>query len=428
MLGLLSTPGAAQAPPARGGPDYQASSTCQGCHDKIVEQHLGCGHETSFTNPAFQAQYFQELLPQAAKDPALAEEARACIACHAPIFFKKSRQHVTQREQVDPGMSGVTCDLCHTISGYDGAAPGNGNFLSEPSQQKLGPFRHAGDWHHVYSELQTKSEFCAICHNAVNHHGIEIKSTFTEWKNSRYAREGIQCQDCHMTLDGFLTAGKAAYDSGKAATMTLGQAPPRARLYTHRFPGAHSKSQVAGAITLAIETDRAETAPGREIAIRVVIDNQRTGHKMPSGSADLRQLYLTLEAETGGRQIAIPAASAQRSGSFDVAGAGVFDERLLGGDIPKGSRLYRTIFLDRAGRPTLASYQAARVAFDNRLDAGEVRTELYRFTVPVDARGGLRLTARLFYLSYPGPFAARLGLTPSAPVEVAAATTALSLR
>jgi hypothetical protein len=409
-----------------GGLDYQPSRMCQGCHDKIFAQHLGCGHETSFTNPAFQAQYFRELLPQIARDPGLIEEARACTACHAPIFYQRTGRHVTPGDRLDPENSGVTCDLCHTISGYEGARPENGDFISKPGQQKLGPFRHAGDWHHIYSELQTKSEFCAICHNAVNRHGLEIKATYSEWKASRYAQDGIECQHCHMSVDGFLTAGKAAYEAGRAATMSLGQAPARSRLYTHRFPGAHSRSQVQGAITVAIAPDGFPVS-GDEVGFRVTVDNRRTGHKMPSGSADLRLLWLDVEADIRGERRVVPAVPGERTGALDVAGMMQLDDDLLGDDVPRGSRIYRAVFVDRDGRPTLASYDATGVAFDNRLEAGEIRTERYRVAIPRRSPS-VQLTARLYYLAYPGSFAAKLGLARAIPVEVAAATMTLSLR
>ncbi|HSB70654.1 MAG TPA: multiheme c-type cytochrome [Candidatus Methylomirabilis sp.] len=417
-----------QVPRAGGAIDYAPSRMCGGCHDEIVDQQVQSEHETSFTNPLFQAQYFQEVLPNAANDPALIEEAQLCIACHAPIAYKKTRGHVTRPDQVDPSTSGVTCDFCHTISGYLGKIPQNGNFISEPSEMKLGPFRHKSTWHHVYAELQTKSEVCAICHNAVNHHGLEIKSTYTEWKGSRYAREGIQCQDCHMTVYGFLTGGKATYGSGQAAHMILGTAPDRSRLYTHRFPGAHSKTQVKGAITLDIDTGRTSASPGDEIAVRVLIDNERTGHKMPSGSADLRQLWLDLQADIGGKRISIPAGPARRTDAHDVVGGGSFDQLLLGQDIPKGSRIYRAIFVDETGKPTLSSYDAVEVVFDNRLDAGEIREERYHLTVPADARGTLRLQASLNYLPYPSSFSRRLGLGMAESVEVASTQKSLSIR
>jgi cytochrome c554/c'-like protein len=427
LLSLVPPSSHSQTPPVKGKIEYSPSLKCAGCHDEIVEQQLQSEHENSFTNPLFQAQYFQEVLPRTGKDPALTEEAKLCIACHAPIAYQTAKGHVVRAEQVDPTMSGVTCDICHTISGYTGNIPQNGNFISEPSETKLGPFRRETSWHHAYAELQTRSEVCAICHNAVNHHGLEIKSTFTEWRNSRYAREGIQCQDCHMTVYGFQTGGKPTYGSGQAAHMTPGNAPERSRLYTHRFPGAHSKTQVMGAITLAIKSERASAFPGDEMIVRVLIDNERTGHKMPSGSIDLRQLWLSLEASLGGRMIPVPARPASRLNAHDVVGSGSFDQMLLGLDIPRGSRIYRAILVDGAGRPTFASYDAVRIVFDNRLDAGEIREETYHLTIPADAKGTVQLRARLNYLPYPSSFSNRFGLRRPESVEIAFAEMDLPL-
>jgi hypothetical protein len=207
--------------------------------------------------------------------------------------------------------------------------------------------------------------------------------------------------------------------------MSLGRAPARSRLYTHRFPGAHSRSQVEGAITVAIAAD-GPAVPGDELAFRVTIDNRRTGHKMPSGSADLRLLWLEVEAETAGEYRAVPAAAAHRTG-LDVAGMARLDDG-LGEDVPRGSRIYRAIFVDGDGRPTFSSYQATRVSFDNRLEAGEVRTETYRLTIPWHAGESVRLVARLYYLAYPVSFAASLGVPRPVPVQVAATAITVPLR
>ena len=159
-----------------------------------------------------------------------------------------------------------------------------------------------------------------------------------------------------MTVYGFQTGGKPTYGAGQAAHMTPGDAPVRSKLYTHRFPGAHSKTQVMGAITLAIDAGSSSFSPGAEMDVRVHVDNERTGHKMPSGSSDLRQLWLSLEANIGGRTIPVPARPARRIDAHDVVGSGSFDQLLLGQDIPRGSRIYRAIFVDETGKPTLSSY------------------------------------------------------------------------
>jgi hypothetical protein len=407
---------------------YQASATCQGCHGLIFDQHMASQHERSLSNPVFQAQYFSELLPQVPGNPALLQEAKLCIACHAPIAYQQGKALMMRREEIDPTWAGVTCDFCHTMTGFSGPAPGNGNFIGAPATTKLGPFRREEDWHHVYAKFQTQSEACAVCHNAVNHQGLEIKSTYTEWKNSRYAREGIQCQDCHMTTYGFLTGGKPVYASGQAAQMGLAEVPVRARLYTHRFPGAHSRSQVEGAITLAMEVESSPVSPGDVIMVLVRVDNERTGHKMPSGSADLRQLWLSLRVAAGDRTLTVPAGSVRSSIPYDVVGKGPFDQEILGQDIPAGSRIYRSIFVDQTLRQTLSSYNAVRIIFDNRLDAGEIRHETYRVTIPPEARGTVTLHATLNYLAYPSSFAVRLGLPKPEPVEVASARAEIPVR
>ena len=404
------------------GPDeYWPSSMCQGCHDRIYDQHQQSMHSKSFENPVFQAEYFNELLPNL-KGPGLVKEAKACIACHSPItYITAGNGYIVSKDRVYPGMSGVTCDFCHTIKGYKGEKPGNANYISAPGYQKLGPFKYKTDWHHVYSELQTKSEFCAICHNRVNHRGLEIISTFTEWKESPYAVKGIQCQDCHMNVQGFLTGGMPVYESGKAAQMNVGHASYREKIYTHRFPGAHSRSQVAGAITLKIKIDSPVVSPGDEIMIDVIVDNSRTGHKMPSGSAELRLLVLELKSKIGDKVITVPARSNMKIEMYDVAGQGKFDALVLRKDVPEKSRLYRAVCVDENGVQTLFSYNASKIIFDNRLNASEVRKETYNFVVPGDANGTMEFRAYLRYLPYPGSFAGKIGVPESVMIEIASA-------
>jgi hypothetical protein len=408
---------------------YWPTSTCRGCHDQITQQHLESSHETSFTNPVFQAQYQKVLLPEAAKDADLLAEARQCIACHEPITYATKGPCVVSPADVDPRMNGVTCDVCHTITGYDPPKPQNGNYIMAPSEQKLGPLQTQSDWHSAYSELQTKSEICAVCHEAVNRHGFQVKATFTEWKESDFARRGVQCQDCHMNVDGFLVAGKPRFSSGKAAWMSIGNAPERERLYTHRFPGAHSRSQVEGVIQLAIEA--APMDEDRMIAIGITVDNTRTGHSMPSGSADLRLLWLEVTARTGNQTILLPAEAPapggeDEAGLYALAGYGKSDSILVGPEVPVGSRLYRAIYSNASGEPTLDSYDAAGKLFDNRLKAGEKRREPYRLHVPESASGDIRITAVLKYLPYSSIFSDRFGLAVPEAVIVARQETRLS--
>jgi len=320
-------------------------------------------------------------------------------------------------------MNGVTCDVCHTITGFSGPKPQNGNYIIAPSETKLGPFKGQGDWHHAYSELQTRSEICAVCHEAVNRHGFQIKATFTEWLESDFARQDIHCQDCHMNVDGFLTAGKPRYSSGKAANMSLGGSPERERLYTHQFPGAYSKTQVEGAMELTIKATPMDA--NRMTAIEITVDNARTGHSMPSGSADLRLLWLEVAAHFGDKKILmLPAGivgpeSTHETDAYSVVGLGKFDAQLVGPEIPNGNRVYRAIFTDAKGQATLDSYDAVAKLFDNRLKASEKRKESYSLMIPEGVKGDILIEATLKYQSHSSLFTDRFGLPKPEPVIVA---------
>jgi hypothetical protein len=391
-------------------------------------------HARSFTNPVFQAQYFEELLPEVEVNWRLRRDAKGCIACHAPVGYILSKGNVATPEDVDPEMSGVTCDFCHTIEGYRHDSPGNGNYISVPGEQKLGPL-HLGQalsWHRRYSELHTKSEFCAICHNQVNRHGLEIKATFTEWKNSPYQEKRIECQDCHMNVQGFLTAGEPVYQSGQAAQTSLADPPYRSKIYTHEFHGAHSRRQVVGALTLKIEVEDTAVSAGDEIGLSVFVDNSRTGHKMPSGSAELRFLWLELRAYALGDRAmrTIPilvSAGLEGEDRYGIFGGSEIDRDVSKDDVTEGSRIYRAILADETGKQTLSSYNATKIIFDNRLSAAEIREEAYHFRVPGDAKGRLLLFADLYYFPYPGSFAKRLGLPKADGVVIASAKKEISL-
>lgn len=408
---------------------YEPCGSCGGCHDHTYQQHLGSMHSGSFSNPVFLAEYTQEVLPAARSTANGFRDARSCTACHAPVAHKKSRARLVIPDPAASASSSVTCDFCHTITGYRGVEPGNGNYTVAPGPLKFGPLRTRTDWHHHYSELQTKSEFCAICHSVRNQYGLDIKSTYVEWKESRYAADGIQCQDCHMSVDGFLTKGRAVHESGLAASMSLGSSPVRETLYTHRFQGARSQSQIEGAIQLAFDPSSAKPVAGETLLLNLLVDNSRTGHKMPSGSVELRFLWLEAYAEIDGHHVDLVPSAREGSAGYDVTGVHAkLDEEILAGAVPPGRRIYRTILVDRRGKATLSSHLAESASFDNRLNASEIRVEGFRLMLPDSKALKATLFATLFYVPYPDAFATRLGLPKAEPIVIASTQIEIALK
>ena len=202
--------------------------------------------------------------------------------------------------------------------------------------------------------------------------------------------------------------------------------PVRSRSYTHQFPGAHSKTQVKGAVELDIKVE--EVSPPKRKGSRgaMLVDNSKSGHKMPTGSAELRMLYLDLTAKTGDNLIPIQADSLYE-GMHDVSGMGSFDREILGSEFPRGKRLYRAICIDKERQQTLYSYDASEIIFDNRLNADEIRKEIFQFRIPENIGSELSFIAKLYYVRYPVTFAESLNLPKVKPVELASAQKILDL-
>lgn len=408
---------------------YESSQSCKGCHSDIYLQYEDSEHSKAFVNPVFKAQYFKDIVPRAERDPAFVAEARKCIYCHAPVVYMNITGLIRTEQQVAHLETGVTCDFCHTLSGY---AP-NGDYQQNPSRKKLGPFEKES-WHSEYSGFISMSEFCGPCHNSTNHAGVDVKATFDEWQASAFKEKRITCQDCHMNRNGYLKDGVAEFDSGAVAHLRLGwrdlEVGKREKLYTHTFPGAHSNSQLTD--TMRVEFKRGDLTPGGDgkLHFGILVDNSHSGHSMPTGSSDLRLLWLEVTAATPeGKPVPVKLTQTPKRGfeRYAITGGTPADARVLGAQIRSGSRVYRALYLDGSGRPSLLSSEAVKKVFDNRLKAGEVRREEYLLQLPDQYVGTVDVTATLYYQGAPASFTGRLGVPDFKPVVVTTTTKRMTI-
>ncbi len=139
--------------------------------------------------------------------PHARQEHQACLRCHAPLA-EQAESLVAELEdgrwQRQGGESairdglhrrGLVCAACHVRQmAWYGPPRRDG---SEPAADQ--PLPHNG-W--TASRAFQDSRFCASCHQfqpgeyALN--GKLLENTYNEWRESRYAQEGVTCQDCHM--------------------------------------------------------------------------------------------------------------------------------------------------------------------------------------------------------------------------------------
>jgi hypothetical protein len=206
----------------------------------------------------------------------------------------------------------------------------------------------------VYSAVHTSSLVCAPCHEYKNAGGFPVLTTYSEWQNSGYAKEGKQCQSCHM---GRVT-GDVVDPKVKRSSM--------AKINLHQMPGSHSLDQ----LTSAVKAQMSAVREGNNLKITVDVANQKAGHYLPTGSP-LRQLVLELRVDG------------------------------YGGEHFREERTYARRVADAHGtvlmREHFAFLKATKVVSDTRLAPGEKRAETFSFAVPATSQAQVKATFWYYY-------------------------------
>jgi hypothetical protein len=277
-----------------------------------------------------------------------------CVWCHAPTALVTGDQHLEQAVTRE----GVTCDFCHTVSDVDLGGRGH-PFRLEPGPVKRGPLEYAKSPAHetAYSALhRTSPLLCAACHQYTNAQGVEVLSTYSEWKASSYPERGQTCQECHMPL----VPGSSVADGLDAS---------RRRVNLHRVEGGGTDGRLATGLDLRFESVLLRSPA--EVDVAVV--NRAVGHAAPGGLSSKR-LVLSVGVDTGSGELRL-----------------------------RRDRIYRRALRDEAGRDleTVADLflRARSVGEDTRLRPRETRIE--RFTIPLPD-DWVAIVARLEYVDASG--------------------------
>ena len=275
--------------------DYKTPKFCgTSCHVDFYQQWTQSMMSQSYTHHWDEIEYFKLAVPHAEKDPKVAGVKAGCNGCHTPMAFLAGDVPPPPVAANSRANEGVSCDVCHTITGFIGDVPHNFNYVAEPGKVKYGRRDGLSSPAHETrkAEFIQTADFCGTCHNEKDPYGIWVKSTHLEWKEGPYAREGVRCQDCHMT---------------KAEGPIASQASPISDAYQHLFHGAHDPGKVRGTIEVRIHPDIRELEPGERVRLTVALFNQKTGHKFPTGSAEERLVWLHVEAtDAKGKELPSP--------------------------------------------------------------------------------------------------------------------------
>jgi len=175
-------------------------------------------------------------------------EALACLTCHAPLAEQRPSDGAFDAALQSRG---IVCAACH-VRAHERFGPPrrDGTVASGAPRETLA---HNGV---TRTSAFLASEFCRGCHQFTSNgfalNGKLLENTHAEWKASRFAREGVQCQDCHM--------------------------PDR----RHLWRGIHDADMVRSGVTIAVEGGRGPVRPGQTISATLTLESTRVGHAFPT--------------------------------------------------------------------------------------------------------------------------------------------------
>ena len=254
-------------PPARFSPleASLAPEACGTCHPAQLADWQTSTHARAM-GPGVTGQLVEML----ASDP---RGALACQQCHAPLAEQAPlrRDTLAPNPDFDPALRGrgIPCAACH-VRGHERFGPPrrDGSLASTAPRETL---PHGGV---TRTPAYLASEFCRDCHQfAPDGYKLEgklLEDTYNEWKASRFAAAGVQCQDCHM--------------------------PDR----RHLWRGIHDPDMVRRGLTISVVD---EAAPAGRVAARLVVESTGVGHRFPTYVTPIVVLRAEL-VDAAGRAIA----------------------------------------------------------------------------------------------------------------------------
>jgi len=140
---------------------YERPAACATCHVDIARQHEQAMMSQAYTHHWDEIEYFGLAVPHADKEPKVAGVKAGCNGCHAPVSFLAGDVPPKPPSANTRANESVSCDLCHTVTGFEGDTPFNYNWISVPGKTKQGNRDGVVSPHHVTrkNDFQSSAEF-----------------------------------------------------------------------------------------------------------------------------------------------------------------------------------------------------------------------------------------------------------------------------
>jgi tetratricopeptide (TPR) repeat protein len=397
---------------------------CAGCHDHAV-----------FFNGRFEKPIVEQI------DTEEAQAGLGCVSCH-----------MITRVDGSMGNGGFTIEYPEL---HELAASKN------PWMRKLDRFLtyldpepHRRTFMKPFMRLDSP-EYCSTCHKVHldvpvnNYRWIRGFNDYDNWQASGVSGQGARsfyypaksstCTDCHMPLvpsrdpghrDGqvhshrFAAANMAvAYANKDAEQMRLTEeflksgfisvdifaaspveemkgepqmlrrsesAPQQASTFAvgeEAEQGGHVFLREVGNVAAPIDQSGVKFEPGSTVRVDVVVRTRKIGHFFPGGTVDSFDVWLELTGDDADGKRIFWSGMAEDNGR---------------GPVEKGAHFYRAYLLDAEGNPINKrnAFQARSVLYVRLIPPGAADVAHYRVKIPSDARGPIKLHAKLNYRKF----------------------------
>jgi hypothetical protein len=426
---------------------------CLECHTDVHDQWSHSVHRfSSFNNPPYLFSV-QETRKALMERDGNVQGSRFCAGCHDPVpFFSGAFDDPKFDDPAfdlasDPtAQAGITCTVCHSIS-HVNSVRGNADYtIDEPIHYPFAfsdhPFlrwvnrqlvKAKPEFHKAtfLKPLHRSTEFCGTCHKVHlppelnDYKWLRAQNHYDSFWLSGVSGQGVasfyyppeaeeSCNGCHMPLrtvsDAPNFSARVRDDTDLIKTLdhqfpSANTAIPHLRrdamrdadaaIEAHRafldgvmridLFGLREGGTIEGELTAPLRPAVPVLRPGGSYLLEVVIRTVKMGHDFTQGTADSNEVWLDVEVTNGERVIG-------RSGERDPDTGGV----------DPWSHFVNAFVLDRAGnRIDRRNAQDIFVAlYDHQIPPGAADVVHYRFDVPPDADGDVRIDARLLFRKF----------------------------
>ena len=408
---------------------FFSAKRCAGCHQDTHAAWSESLHRNAAREPFYRES--EDILLRTRG----IEFTRHCESCHTPVaLFSGALTKDGPRQQAPftpLDDEGVTCTVCHSITGarLDGTGsftirrpallakedgtPIFGNFTDEQILADVPGHKRA-----VMRPLLRQPEFCATCHkvdapaelNGYKH--IRGFSAYDEWQQSGAsheavmpyyrAEERVDCRGCHMPKIESLN-DRAAKNGVIASHQWLGANTAAPLFYGQTKQVARIEeflsSKVINADIFALKRESTgETfqelasgsqlalTPGEEVTAEVVVANRKAAHSFAPEVRDLYEIWVAFEA-------------------VDDLGKVLMRSGFLKPDamLDESAHVYKAILLDEDSRPITRHqiWLTSVVGYNNAIPAGRSDIARFRFRLPANLKttgsGAVTLKATVNY-------------------------------